>query len=505
MFGGAGNDIITAIRGNTYASYNVTTIQGGTGNDELHVQDTHTNPVIYRFNTAVSDGNDVIYDNLVTDRRISFIADNGNSYRFIGSEFFNTVKFAKSGNDLIIKYKDQKSDLYRNSITIKNYLTSGYKNNLVFYDENYCAGYTVQNYIDSHGFEIAGTDGNDTIYGSTGVDDIYGNGGNDFIYAGRGNDSIHPGSGNNTIACYNRYYFDGSSNNSDTSNDGNDIVYTNGGGVNTLDFGQCIAVKYAISDNDLVIQYNFNYTTPQSTVTLKDFYDSTVNNSTHYIKILGHDAVELNPEELTSAAILAHNNSIHFDSDSQTVGDTGTATAFGDSSVSLITVPSSASGTYYLDGGYGNDIYQIDSLAAKTVVYDTGNDGYVNIYSGKLSTNNVFYDMQVTVENHVATGCDYNALRVYATGLFDKGVSVLVNPNLAGVTSGAPAQSIPVVQDGYSNRLTDISGLAQATAAWVAANKADGVYSTAELVSAGGADATAILAIAADHIDWQYP
>ena len=76
----------------------------------------------------------------------------------------------------------------------------------------------------------------------------------------------------------------------------------------------------------------------------------------------------------------------------------------------------------------------------------------------------------------------------------------MASPNLAGVTDGTPAQSISRVDDGGNSKmLTDISGLAQATASWIATNKADGVYSTSALVSAGGDDASAILAIANDY------
>ena len=107
--------------------------------------------------------------------------------------------------------------------------------------------------------------------------------------------------------------------------------------------------------------------------------------------------------------------------------------------------------------------------------------------------------MQVTVEDGVVTACDYNSLNIYRTGQFDQGVRVMASPNLAGVTDGTPAQTIShVVDGGNSKMLTDISGLAQATASWIAANKETGVYSTAELISAGGDDADAILAIAND-------
>ena len=57
--------------------------------------------------------------------------------------------------------------------------------------------------------------------------------------------------------------------------------------------------------------------------------------------------------------------------------------------------------------------------------------------------------MQVTVENGVVTGCDYNSLWIYAPGQFDKGVRVWANPNLADVTDGTPAQSISYIQDGF--------------------------------------------------------
>ena len=503
--GGTGNDTITSSRtGDVELSTNATYIYGGEGDDEIHVYNTHYNNVIYNFYLNQSDGNDVIYDDLVSIRQLRFMQRNKDKSFF---DMVNEIRYAKNGNDLIIKYKDNNSDLYRNSITIKNYMISENQTNLRFYDSS--GDYQlVKTFIDTHGIELNGTDGDDIINGSANADAIYAGDGDDFIYAGRGNDRIHTGSGNNTIVFYNNYYYDGN-NNFDTLNDGNDIVYTDGGGVDTLDFGQAIAVKYAKSDNDLVISYNFNpasYWEARSSVTLKGFYDDTVNNSTHYIKLLGHDAIELNPEELTPEAITAHNNSIHFDTDSMSFTENVDLAAYGGNNSTYFNVYSTAGGTYYFNGEMGEyDVYTMNTLIPKVNIYDSDNHGIVNIYSGKFSSNNIFYDMQVTVENGVVTGCDYNSLWIYAPGQFDKGVRVWANPNLAGVTDGTPAQSISYIQDGYSNKLTDISALAQTTAAWIASNKEDGVYSTSALVSEGGDDAAAILALASGYINWQNP
>jgi len=145
-------------------------------------------------------------------------------------------------------------------------------------------------------------------------------------------------------------------------------------------------------------------------------------------------------------------------------------------------------------GESGDDTYNIESLYAKTVIYDSDNVGVVNIGTNKSSLK-VFYDMKVTISGGVITACDYNSLRLYTTdgGLLN-GISIMANPNPAGATDGTPAQSITSVSDNNSHTLEDIDGLAYATANWIAANKADGVYSTAELVQ--GADSTAILGIA---------
>ncbi len=199
MSGGAGNDTITsATTGNHYDISNTTDIDGGEGDDEIHVYSTHMNPIIYMFAMEKSDGNDTIYDDLVSTRRLRFAYDNGH-YEQMGTEFFDTIKYAKCGNDLIIRYQDTNSDLYRNSITIKDFLISGNQNNLVYEadDENY----TVKSYIDAHGFEeIIGTDADENITGTDNNEILNGMGGNDTLTGGSGNDTIYAGSGYNTIS-----------------------------------------------------------------------------------------------------------------------------------------------------------------------------------------------------------------------------------------------------------------------------------------------------------------
>jgi Ca2+-binding RTX toxin-like protein len=498
MVGEEGNDIIKSYSsGQTY-------INPGNGNDELYRHESNTSLISYTLSTYIT-GNKTLYDNLGGKSILYFDGLYSDSAR---EEFYDSIRYYKDGNDLIINYKDRYSSSYENNtITVKDFLISTNQNNLCY--KKGSSEITVLSEIDKNGYCGQVITGDGELYGTVYNDTITAGDGDNFIYAGRGDDEIHAGAGDNTIAFYNNYYFDGNSNNYDTANDGNDIVYTNGGGDDTLDFGQSIAVKYEKSDNDLIIKYNFDPASSwgaKSTVTLKDFYDSTVNNSTQYIKLLGQDAIELKPDELTQDAITTHNGSILCSSNSSDMrfdDNNNYRTAIGSNGDNIITVDTTASETYYLDGKLGNDVYSIDSLDPKVIIYDSDNIGKDNIgkvyvLTGSFTTNNnIFCDMQVTVEDGDVTACNYNSLNIYRTGKFDQGVRVMASPNLAGVTDGTPVQSLSRVDDGENSKmLTDISGLAQATASWIAAHKETGVYSTAKLISEGGDDAAAILAIA---------
>ena len=479
--GGRGNDKLCGGNGDDflYAEYGDNTLRGGIGDNKFYSGEGSDT-----FEFANYSGRNTIYGATSSDK-------------IVFSENYYKHEINKDGNDLIINYWDnERYPLNYTKIRIDGYFSADDKIDTITYKDDEDVVHTIK-------INEQIITGSGTINGTMSDDIIVANSGDDFIYAGRGNDEIHAGSGNNTMVFYNRYYFDGS-NKYDNANDGNDIVYTNGGGVDTLDFGQSIAVKYEKSDNDLIIKYNFDPASnweAKSTVTLKDFYDSTVNNSTQYIKLLGQDAIELKPDELTQDAITTHNGSILCSSNSSdmTFNDNNNYyTAFGGNNSTYIDVYTN-SGTYYFDGIKGEyDVYSMNSLDPKVIIYDSDNIGIVNIYTGSFTNNNnIFCDMQVTVEDHVVTACDYNSLNIYRTGQFDQGVRVMASPNLAGVTDGTPAQSISRVVDGNNSKmLTDISGLAQATASWIATNKETGVYSTADLVSAGGDDASAILAIA---------
>ena len=168
MIGGTGNDTITANRVNTDSSTNATEIRGEEGNDEIHVADSHDHPVVFTFFQYQNEGNDILYDNLVSDRWLRFLDQNGWEK---GNDFFNSMKYIRYGNDLIIKYQDQGSDEYRNSITIKDFVTSSNQENLKFYlgYEDYVP---VLNYITNNGYDeeidtVANYTVNDSRYDST--------------------------------------------------------------------------------------------------------------------------------------------------------------------------------------------------------------------------------------------------------------------------------------------------------------------------------------------------
>ena len=253
MDGGNGNDIITSsATGNTESSSRATYIIGGEGNDEMHVYNTHYNPVIYDFYLNQSDGNDVIYDDLVSMRQLRFMQRSQDKSFY---DIVNEMKYIKNGNDLIIKYKDNNSDLYRNSITIKNFMTSENQTNLRYVD-NYGDYYIVKTFIDANGYEeIIGIDEDEDFVGTGNDDKLNGMGGDDIITGGKGNDTLIGGDGANTYI-----YNDG---------DGLDTILTTSD-EDILQFNDYNAADLDLlkSGKDLYITHSGN-----NIIKLKDFFN----------------------------------------------------------------------------------------------------------------------------------------------------------------------------------------------------------------------------------------
>ena len=162
LSGGDGNDTIS---GRNYLD----TIIGGIGNDVLYGYNGND---AYIFN--LGDGQDTINDSRDTDL-IQF--DEGIT--------INNLTYARSGNNLIIKYSET------DQITIINhyYSSSNKIESIKFSDQSTLSLNNL----------IAGTSNNDTLTGTSSSELIYGYEGNDKIYTGYGNDLVYGGIGNDSI------------------------------------------------------------------------------------------------------------------------------------------------------------------------------------------------------------------------------------------------------------------------------------------------------------------
>ena len=110
--------------------------------------------------------------------------------------------------------------------------------------------------------------------------------------------------------------------------------------------------------------------------------------------------------------------------------------------------------------------------------------------------------MAVTVKDGAIVDYDYKALRLYTTADgVENSLNILANPNLAGIDDNNVAATVTEIQtteeDGYQKITnTKLEEIAQSTASWMSthcAGMADGTYSTADIVSAGGANANTLI------------
>ena len=264
---------------------------------------------------------------------------------------------------------------------------------------------------------LSGTNAKEYIYSTLNRDDIIrAGGGDDVIYGGQGDDQIYAGEGNNRIVFCNNYYLErgysggygnpliytlseGATGRSAT--DGHDTVY-NDGGSDTLDFSENNMVKFEKVGRDLKISYTFEAQEVEevltdvatSTVTVKDYFlangDIDENHSAKYIKFRNRGVVNLADEYVASSG-----NKYLWSTTPEGENLQGGATTefiYGGSGNDTL------SGGLYLDGGKGNDRYDVSACTtlAPIVISDSGceqNTIYLDIHKTEFGA---FYDVTAT-------------------------------------------------------------------------------------------------------------
>ncbi|AOO64213.1 calcium-binding protein [Sulfurospirillum halorespirans] len=186
LYGNEGDDLLDAGSGNDtlVGGVGADTLYGGAGND------------LYMYTKG--DGKDILSDESGED-----------TLRFSEGITKDDLIAKASGNDLIIGIKEEGKtfDQLTDTITIKNYLTSGKLEHLLLNDGTALAldelqqGSEANDYLvySNEASTVNGLGGNDTIITGSGADVIDGGSGNDTITSGGGADKIIGGTGDDVL------------------------------------------------------------------------------------------------------------------------------------------------------------------------------------------------------------------------------------------------------------------------------------------------------------------
>lgn len=397
----------------------VTTIYSGKGNDVLDCSDV-------QFYNTLEDSVDEFGNPIYGEPR---------------SLTYNDFTFSRSGNNLVIVFPIKNEwELSEHKVILANYFKGNHSvkeikisesetlnlleaENLLkgtFANPNKKASITGTILKDT----IHGTVFNDTLNGASNDDTLFGYEGNDTLLGGTGNDTIYGGLGNDTIKAgdsdaeigdiiwggegndkiygeggYNKMYF--------SNGDGNDTIYM-GKGVDEIYFNESVSkdsVSFKGSGNNLIISYgDFGENGQQSSITVVNYFSAkykslkSINFETEYTK------ETINLEEFIPQKVqrkdygVVYNaydgtkepNFIYLNSSSKTVVDA----AYGNSdytedwvNYSDNDIIQSNSKLAYLEGGYGDDTYIVNSLSNVTEIRDIdGTDSIIlneNKYNSK--------------------------------------------------------------------------------------------------------------------------
>ena len=262
-YGFGGNDILIGGEGNDtlYGEDGDDILVGGSGDDYLSGD---SGKDTYIFNKG--DGKDTIYDYSYSDEEVNTIVF-GEGINKDNVEFLkDNVEFLVDGSDLVIKLKDT-----GDSLRINYWFWS---DNYSRFQFKFADGTTLSKAdIDSAGYTVEGTNGNDWLYGSysknivlgkEGDDRLYGYAGDDILFGGEGDDTLYGGDDNDTLigGPGNDVMYGGAGSDTYVFNrgDGEDIILDekyNKEEVNTLVFGERITkdeLDFVKDGNDLVVK-----------------------------------------------------------------------------------------------------------------------------------------------------------------------------------------------------------------------------------------------------------
>lgn len=387
------------------------TLYGGAGNDT------------YVF--ELGDGDDQIIDSSGAEDTILL----GNGIE-VGD-----ISFTVSGNDLVIDFDGSPDD----SITIKNYYTTGYIENIQFQDEidlnpgsePYTAIYGT-NGNERQSATIQGSNGRNLIYGLDGHDDIYGNGGDDVIYGGDGGDHIYGGDGNDILYSGTSYilppqgvFYQGDFL---SGGDGNDIldateategVTTNGGegddiiitgyasisvfnspGVDYIQGSQYSKIDYFIADNTntsylerglIPVEHGINVDLSQGIILDNGFGDSGTILYIDHVDGSSYDDIIISGNFSGTS-----NNRLYGNGGNDSItGSNGQNTIRGGEGNDTINagggndIISGEEGDDIIDGGSGNDSYRYARLDGSDTITDMyGTADEIRIYDSEGVSSN---------------------------------------------------------------------------------------------------------------------
>ncbi len=365
LYGYDGDDVLVGGEGNDY-------MEGGSGSD------------VYVFNKG--DGKDTVYD--YSDKEINTIV-------FGDGIDKDSVEFLKDGSDLVIKVKGTDD-----SLRIKYWFSwdSYSKFQFKFSDGTV---FTKAD-IDSKGYIVEGTEGNDWLYGSNSKDLILGKAGNDYLYGYGGDDILVGGAGNDRLYGYDGNdvlasgegsdYMEGGSG-SDVymfnKGDGKDTVYDYSNSdkeINTIVFGEGINkddVEFLKDGSDLVVRlkdtedsirinywfWSDNYSRFQFKFTDGTIFSKADIDSKGYI-VEGTEGNDWLYGSNSKDLILgkAGNDYLYgYGGDDILVGGAGNDRLYGYDGNDVL---ASGEGSDYMEGGSGSDVYVFNKGDGKDTVYD---------------------------------------------------------------------------------------------------------------------------------------
>ncbi|MBU2590868.1 MAG: hypothetical protein KKC21_02470, partial [Nitrospinae bacterium] len=337
--GGAGNDTI-------YGGYGNDIIDGGAGDDILYGEYSsityytgyYPDNDIYRF--GIGSGNDTIYD-------ANHLVGNIDTVEFGAGITKDGLEFVREGSNLRVTI-----NAAPDTLLIKDWFGIGRIEQFKFADGTLL----TSGEIDSTGYKVYGTAGNDSLSGYIGNDVIYGYEGNDTIYGIYGNDIIYGGAGDDILygAFASPSYSYNEDNDTIYGGAGNDTIY--GGEGNDIIDGGLDADNMAggIGDDTYVVD------------NVGDIITENANEGTDLVQSSITYTLTDNVENLTLTST-ANVNGTGNVLNNIIIGNTSANTLYGLEGNDTL---NGGAGNDTIYGGYGDDTYKFGIGSGNDTIYD---------------------------------------------------------------------------------------------------------------------------------------